>query len=140
MKILAIIDVAPDARMESIRNELASEIKESWALFASGMLREAYATAAPSRVVFVLEADDVSSAEEHLRKSRHDLVADVACPHDPDSAAGPLYIPGNGGSRPRLPERSVTDVVGQIIFRAEPGNPALCENMHPWRERGGVVQ
>ena len=54
--------------MESIRNELASEIKESWALFASGMLREAYATAAPTQVVFVLEADDVSRAEEHLRK------------------------------------------------------------------------
>jgi hypothetical protein len=68
MKILALIDVAPDARMESIRNELASEIKGSWALFASGTLREAYATAAPTRVVFVLEAEDDSKAEEHLGK------------------------------------------------------------------------
>jgi hypothetical protein len=59
MKILALIDVAPDARMES---------KESWSLFASGSLREAYATAAPTRVVFVLEAEDDSKAEEHRGK------------------------------------------------------------------------
>jgi hypothetical protein len=33
-----------------------------------GVLREAYATAVPTRVIFVLEADDVARAEEHLRK------------------------------------------------------------------------
>ena len=68
MKVLAIIDVASDARMETVRSQLADEVKGSWALFASGVLREAYATAAPTRVVFVLEADDLASAEEQLRK------------------------------------------------------------------------
>ena len=37
-------------------------------MFASGVLREAYATATPTRVVFVLEAEDAARAEEHLRK------------------------------------------------------------------------
>ena len=41
--------------------------KGSWALFESGVLREAYATATPTRVVFVLEAEDVARAEQHLR-------------------------------------------------------------------------
>ena len=56
MKILAIIDVAAGAQIEKIRAEIASEVRESWNLFVSGALREAYATAAPSRVVFVFEA------------------------------------------------------------------------------------
>ena len=68
MKILAILDVLPGAPMESIRANLADELKGSWALFASGVLREAYATARPTRVVFVLEAEDAAHAEEHLRK------------------------------------------------------------------------
>jgi hypothetical protein len=68
MKILAIIDVAPGAPVERVRDELANELKGSWGLFASGVLREAYATAVPTRVIFVLEADDVARAEEHLRK------------------------------------------------------------------------
>jgi hypothetical protein len=41
MKLLAIIDVAPSAPMEIVRNELANELKQSWSLFASGTLREA---------------------------------------------------------------------------------------------------
>jgi hypothetical protein len=68
MKILAILDVLPGAPMESIRATLANELKGSWALFASGVLREAYATASPTRVVFVLEAENTAQAEEHLRK------------------------------------------------------------------------
>jgi hypothetical protein len=68
MKILAIIDVLPGAAMESVRAELTNELKGSWTLFASGVLREAYATATPTRVVFVLEAEDVAHAEQHLRK------------------------------------------------------------------------
>jgi hypothetical protein len=68
MKILAIIDLAPGALLESARNDVISELKESWALFASGVLREAYATATPTKVVFVLEADDIGRADEHLRK------------------------------------------------------------------------
>jgi hypothetical protein len=68
MKILAILDVVPGAPVESIRANLANEIKGSWALFASGVLREAYATATQTRVVFVLEAEDVAHAERHLHK------------------------------------------------------------------------
>ena len=68
MKILAIIDVLPGAAMESVRAELANELKGSWALFASGVLREAYATATPTRVIFILEAEDVAHGEHHLRK------------------------------------------------------------------------
>ena len=68
MKILAIIDVAPGTQMESVRAKLANELKGSWALFASSVLREAYATATPTRVVFVLEAEGAVHAEEHLRK------------------------------------------------------------------------
>jgi hypothetical protein len=68
VKVLAIIDVAQGASLEAARHQLAEELKGSWALLASGVLREAYATAAPTRVVFVLEADDVPRAEEHLRK------------------------------------------------------------------------
>jgi hypothetical protein len=68
MKILAIIDVLPGFAMESVQAKLANELKGSWALFASGVLREAYATATPTRVVFVLEAEDVAHAEQHLRK------------------------------------------------------------------------
>ena len=68
MKILAILDVSPGAPMEIVRAKLANELKGSWALFASGVLREAYAAATPTRVVFVLEAEDAAHAEEHLRK------------------------------------------------------------------------
>ncbi len=67
MKILAIIDMVPGARMESVRAELANELNGSWALFASDVLREAYATSTPTRVVFVLEAADAARATEHLR-------------------------------------------------------------------------
>jgi hypothetical protein len=68
MKVLAIIEVVPDARMEEVRAELANELRGSWALFASGVLREAYATPTPTRVVFVLEAENVAQAKKHLRK------------------------------------------------------------------------
>jgi hypothetical protein len=68
MKILAIIDLAAGVGVDRIRNDIESEIKESWALFASGVLREAYATATGTRVIFVLEAEDVSHAKEHLQK------------------------------------------------------------------------
>ena len=68
MKILAIIDVAQDASMESIRAEIKNEIMGSWKLFSSGVLREAYSTATPGRVVFILEADDIARARAHLRE------------------------------------------------------------------------
>jgi hypothetical protein len=68
MKILAIVDVTPGASMERIRAEIKNEIAGSWKLFSSGVLREAYSTAAPSRVVFILEADDMAQATAHLRE------------------------------------------------------------------------
>jgi hypothetical protein len=67
MKVLAMIDVAASARMDDIRPKLADELRGSWALFSSGVLREAYATSVPTRVVFVLETEDVAHAEAHLR-------------------------------------------------------------------------
>jgi hypothetical protein len=57
MRILAIIDVAPSARLEAVRSEILTELRGSWALYASGTLREVYATASPTSVVFVLEAE-----------------------------------------------------------------------------------
>jgi hypothetical protein len=66
MKVLAIIDVAMGSHLDEIRPKLVDELRGSWALFSSGVLREAYATAVPTRVVFVLEAEDVARAEVHL--------------------------------------------------------------------------
>jgi hypothetical protein len=68
MKILAIVDVSPSANMDALRGELANELRGSWALYASGTLREAYATSTATRVVFVFEADDVAHAERDLRQ------------------------------------------------------------------------
>jgi len=67
MKVLAIIDVTPNASIEVIRGELKNELREAWRLYGSGLLREAYATDAPTRVVFLLEAQDVTHAEQGLR-------------------------------------------------------------------------
>ncbi len=66
MKILAIIDVAPDAPLETIRAEIGHELMGSWQLFTAGVLREAYTTESPGRVVFVLEADDAAGAAARL--------------------------------------------------------------------------
>ena len=76
MKILAIIDVAPTADLGAVRTRLAEEVRGSWELYTSGVLREAYATSSPSRVVFVLEADTATAAGEHL--ARLPLVASGA--------------------------------------------------------------
>ena len=53
--------------MERIQAEIRDELLGSWRLFASGVLREAYATSSPTRVIFVLEAEGQDRAEEHLR-------------------------------------------------------------------------
>jgi hypothetical protein len=66
VKILAILTLKPSASLETVRVELAHEIRGSWGLFATGVLREAYATENPARVVFVIEADDLAAAEGHL--------------------------------------------------------------------------
>jgi len=66
MKCIAIIDLVPGASLEKLRAELSNELRESWKLFAAGTLREAYATEAPTRVVFVLETADAASAATDL--------------------------------------------------------------------------
>ncbi len=66
MKILAVIDVAPGANLDELRASLPDELRGSWALFSAGVLREAYATSTPSRVVFVLEAADAAQAKAQL--------------------------------------------------------------------------
>jgi hypothetical protein len=66
MKILAIIDVVTGANLEELRSELPNELRGSWELFSQGVLREAYATASPGRVVFVLEAEDHADAQKQL--------------------------------------------------------------------------
>jgi hypothetical protein len=66
MKVLALLSLVPEAKLETLRAELAHELKGSWALYASGVLREVYATEDPKRVVFVMEADDAAAARRLL--------------------------------------------------------------------------
>ncbi len=66
MKVLAVISVAPHAQPERIGAALRAELEASWGLLRAGVLREAYATDSPSRVVFILEATDVQEAAEIL--------------------------------------------------------------------------
>jgi hypothetical protein len=66
MKFLAIIDVADNAPMEAVRAGLREELRHSWALFAGGTLREAFATEKPTRIVFVLEVDGAEAAASQL--------------------------------------------------------------------------
>lgn len=66
MKVLAILTLMPEAELGRLRAELASELRGSWELYASGILREVYATEDPKRVVFVLEADTAAAARRQL--------------------------------------------------------------------------
>jgi hypothetical protein len=68
VKILALVDVVRDADMSKVRAGLEEELQGSWELYKSGVLREAYATATPTRVVFVLESESVAEALGHLSK------------------------------------------------------------------------
>jgi hypothetical protein len=58
VKILAIIDLAPGADLALVRGALADELRGMWTLYEGDVLREAYATPAPTRVVFVFEGPD----------------------------------------------------------------------------------
>jgi hypothetical protein len=66
VKILAVLTLMPEASLETVRAELAKELKGSWALYASGVLREVYATEDPKRVVFIVEAADAEVAKQVL--------------------------------------------------------------------------
>ena len=67
MKILASIRLAEGADPRDIAPRIEEEIAGSWRLFASGVLREAYATEDARRVIFVLEVEDRKSAEQALQ-------------------------------------------------------------------------
>jgi hypothetical protein len=67
MRVLAIVTLKPEVPIEDIRAELKNEIQNSWALYSSGVVREAYATDLPARIVFVIEADNAASARRHLQ-------------------------------------------------------------------------
>jgi hypothetical protein len=66
MKVLAIVTLKPEVPIEKVRAELKNELQSSWALYASGIVREAYATELPTRIIFVIEADNAASAQRHL--------------------------------------------------------------------------
>jgi hypothetical protein len=66
VKVLALLSLVPEAQLGTVRAELANELRGSWALYASGVLREAYATEDPKRVIFVMEADDAAAARRQL--------------------------------------------------------------------------
>jgi hypothetical protein len=66
MRVLVILTLMPEAELGTLRAELADELRGSWALYASGILREVYATEDPKRVVFVIEADDAAAARRQL--------------------------------------------------------------------------
>lgn len=66
MKVLALLSLVPEAQLGTVRAELADELKGSWALYASGVLREVYATEDPKRVAFVMEAEDAAAARRQL--------------------------------------------------------------------------
>jgi muconolactone delta-isomerase len=66
MKVLAMMTLMPEVKIETVRAELANELKCSWALYASGVLREVYATGDPEKVAFMVEAADVEAARQIL--------------------------------------------------------------------------
>lgn len=52
MQVLAILPLKPESPLKTICPLLVNEIKESSALYASGVLREAYAMDLPTRVTW----------------------------------------------------------------------------------------
>jgi hypothetical protein len=68
MKVLAIVDISTTADRAEVVRRLNEELRESWKLFSANVIREAYATADPTRVVFVLEAGDLAAAQAALRQ------------------------------------------------------------------------
>jgi hypothetical protein len=66
MKVLAILTLKPETPLETIRPRLVNEIKESWTLYASGALREVYATDLPHQGRIRVEADNTAAAHRHL--------------------------------------------------------------------------
>ena len=68
MKALAIVDISTTADRCEVFRRIDEELRQSWTLFAGNVIREAYATGDPTRVIFVLEAADLAAAEAALQK------------------------------------------------------------------------
>jgi hypothetical protein len=66
VKVLAILTLIPEAQVEKVRAEIPNELKGSWALYATGVLRDVFATDDPKKVVFIIEAADAKAAEHIL--------------------------------------------------------------------------
>jgi hypothetical protein len=66
VKVLAILTLISRAPLETVRAELANQLKASGALYASGVLREVYATEDPKKAVFMIEAADAAAAKQVL--------------------------------------------------------------------------
>ncbi len=68
MKVLAIVDLSATADRAELVRRLNEELRESWKLFSADVIREAYATGDPTRVVFVLETGDIAAARTALQQ------------------------------------------------------------------------
>jgi hypothetical protein len=67
MKIMAIVTLASSAKLSEVGRLLKDELRGSWKLFSENIIREAYATDDPARIVFVLETVDVAAARTHVQ-------------------------------------------------------------------------
>ena len=68
MKVLAVVNLAASADISELQHHLSDELRESWKLFSANVIREAYMTDDPSRVVFVFEAENTIAAETRLQE------------------------------------------------------------------------
>lgn len=66
MRVLAIVQMLPTADRGKVISQLNDELKASWKLFEQDVLREAYGTDIPGRVVFIFEASDITVAQAAL--------------------------------------------------------------------------
>ncbi|CCE01181.1 hypothetical protein [Bradyrhizobium sp. STM 3809] len=66
MKILCTVTLSPTADRAEVAHRLSEELRESWALYLGGIIREAYQTDDPAQIVFVLETADIPAAEAAL--------------------------------------------------------------------------
>ena len=68
MKLLATIELDIASGQPLAHSDLVAELKGSWDLFQRGVLREAYATSSPTKVIFVLEAENAAAATTELER------------------------------------------------------------------------
>lgn len=66
MKVLATLEMSATADRGKVIGQLNDELKSSWKLFEQDVLREAYGTDNPGRVVFIMEASEITAAQAAL--------------------------------------------------------------------------